>query len=145
MPRYRAICPACDKRLPRRLYFHPKVSFGVVQCCHCGAAIRTNPAWEWVGNNVLAFIFLLQVATFVVLYLLLDIQLWLLLVFLATATAVHFFALGWIVFPYVTLFEAVTRSDHCRTCGYNLFGCTSRECPECGADAADIRPTGSSR
>jgi hypothetical protein len=90
--KYRAVCPGCGVRFPRRFWFKwlPHVKW---RCETCGCTYRVNSWWEWstdIISGVLCASFLL-LAWFHMLS-------WRVAVILLLGT----FAVAYALFPYIT-------------------------------------------
>lgn len=48
--KYRATCPVCNARISRAGFFINKV-----ECRSCGAMLRQNAKWDWIGSGVVMF------------------------------------------------------------------------------------------
>ena len=120
---YRAICPACSKRLSRRhCIFPPRYD----RCEHCRVGIRTHKRRfnGLIVQIVLAGIFLPSVFEVV--------SWWYPVTFLAL-----FVPFAWITFPLLSSYDRVTEGPQCLHCGYDLNGMPSPICPECGRPDGD--------
>jgi hypothetical protein len=95
---YRATCPACGIRLPRSGYFHP-----FHQCPACRALIRPQPTWNQTGNLIAGGLLTLIVICGAFLGTMLGLRGWL----VAAAAFVAFLTLCWVLWPYITPYEAV--------------------------------------
>src|SRR5258706_11115752 len=125
--RYRAICPDCHVRLSRRGYFHPWRD-----CGRCGATIRPAAKWEFLGNLVIGTIILVGMF-FGCLAGGLLFRSPLGAVAVATLVLLCALMLGWILWPFVTVYELVKHAKRqrclCASCGYDLRATPDR-CPE---------------
>ncbi len=117
--KYRAICPACGSRLARSHYYQ----FGRNHCEHCQATIKPRASWEWIGTTPFSIV---MVVGFVLALLGVVTWLW------AFSVTTLILLAGYLVFPWVTPYDLVTRGERCRKCGYDLYGSISLRCPECG-------------
>ena len=49
--KYRATCPLCNARISRMGVFSRKA-----KCRACGAMLRQNAKWNWIGNGVVSLL-----------------------------------------------------------------------------------------
>ena len=127
--RYRAICPVCESRLSRRHCFvFPRRDY----CDTCHAIIRERLISQWLGSTLVALIFVAPIGLAMV-----GLVSWWIAIPIAAGIVIG----AWIVYPYVTSYDLVTRGPGCPKCGYDLYGLQSNQCPECGADVKDVTST----
>ena len=123
--KYRACCPNCSEKFPRRWVLVPGNK--PRQCPRCSAAVRQIPIWNRIGN--LAFGIPLGVAWAVLFAAcLVDWR----FVFLFLFVTVAWLSLAYSAYPYGSPYELVVVPLKCLTCGYDLTGNVSGVCPECG-------------
>jgi hypothetical protein len=96
-----AKCPGCATKVSRAFYFK-MLGHARRTCQSCGCAYRPIPRWEWTGNTVVGLMW----ATFVLLARFGMIS-WPLALSLVAAV----FAIGVLLFPYLTPFERVEDSS----------------------------------
>lgn len=106
-------------RLSRRHYWR----FRRDRCEHCRVGLKPNQVREsWVDWPIVIVFF-----AAVVLAIKGIVSWW------HTATIVTLIVgIGWIVFPYLTIYDRTTEGPQCLGCGYDLKGVASDRCPECG-------------
>ena len=51
--KYRAACPSCRHRFSRAYFFRALPEYKHT-CPSCGAKIKANSKWEWIGSSVFA-------------------------------------------------------------------------------------------
>ena len=69
--KYRAICPLCNARISRMGSLGTDVKSWLnilsskMKCRACGAMLRQNTRWNWIGNVVASFFIILPVPLFI--------------------------------------------------------------------------------
>lgn len=95
--RIRSVCPACGQRLPRSWYYKcsPHKWY---PCPKCSATIRFNPKWERIGSAPFSVTMALALAAALFGFITWP---------FAIAVVLAAIAGGWLVFPFITVFDLV--------------------------------------
>ncbi len=93
----RSICPSCGQRLSRWWYLKC-VPHRHHLCPQCSATIKSNNKWEWIGSSTLGIPSGTSLSLAIFGFLSWPIAIGVILALLAT---------GWVIFPFITLFDLV--------------------------------------
>jgi hypothetical protein len=141
--KYRAICPSCGLRLPRRWYWG--LSMTIRRCPGCLVSIQQNGRWDRIANVSMGIVGAITCIACAIAGAILAMSV------VGACGGVLLgvgcmLALGHVLFPYVSPYvQVIDRLDgtdfhFCRTCGYNLTANTSGVCPECGTPTQFFSP-----
>jgi hypothetical protein len=87
---YRAVCPLCNRRISRLGFLSTRA-----QCKGCGAKLRQNAKWDWIGSGIIAGLFCL--------FLFLGLAGW--FSWPAVALTVLLFVSAGLLFPYISKYD----------------------------------------